>query len=125
MKIEILDHVDEINDAVIRAARRALFECGSTAVGYAKKLCPVDTGNLREHISSEIDLEDLTAYIGTNVEYAPYVEYGTRGYGKRADIPPRHFLKDAMDQHKDLYLEIIRKELQDAVDGGGDNTGDA
>ena len=41
--------------------------------------CPVDTGRLRSSIANEIgqDGEGLVAVIGTNVEYAPYVELGT------------------------------------------------
>ena len=41
----------------------------------AKIKAPVDTGQLRASITHEID--GLTGIIGTNVEYAPYVEYGT------------------------------------------------
>lgn len=41
----------------------------------AKQDCPVDTGNLRGSIhTTKGDLEDI---VGTDVEYAPYVEYGT------------------------------------------------
>lgn len=45
----------------------------------AKGLCPVDTGRLRSSITNEIgeDGDGLVATIGTNVEYAPYVELGT------------------------------------------------
>jgi phage gpG-like protein len=41
----------------------------------AKELCPVDSGRLRSSITHEI-LAD-SAKVGTNVEYAPYVEFGT------------------------------------------------
>jgi HK97 gp10 family phage protein len=46
----------------------------------AKRYCPVDTGRLRSSITHEIstDAKGLLATIGTNVEYAPYVELGTR-----------------------------------------------
>lgn len=45
----------------------------------AKRLCPVDTGRLRSSITNEIgqDGQGLVATIGTNVEYAPYIELGT------------------------------------------------
>lgn len=46
----------------------------------AKKNCPVDTGQLRQSITHEV--EGNTGVIGTNVEYAPYVEYGTGIYAK-------------------------------------------
>lgn len=41
----------------------------------AKRKCPVDTGQLRASITHEV--EGQTGIVGTNVEYAPYVEYGT------------------------------------------------
>lgn len=45
----------------------------------AKQLCPVDTGRLRSSITNELgrDAEGLYALIGSNVEYAVYVELGT------------------------------------------------
>lgn len=45
----------------------------------AKHNCPVDTGRLRSSITNELgqDGQGLVATIGTNVEYAPYVELGT------------------------------------------------
>lgn len=45
--------------------------------GTAKSLCAVDTGRLRSSIHVEYFLNDLAAMIGTNVEYAVYVEFGT------------------------------------------------
>lgn len=41
--------------------------------------CPVDTGRLRSSITHEVDRdsEGLVGTVGTNVEYAPYVEFGT------------------------------------------------
>ncbi|NLH62496.1 MAG: hypothetical protein GX452_13940 [Ignavibacteriales bacterium] len=43
----------------------------------AKYFCPVDTGRLRASITHEISNDRLSAIIGTNVEYAPFVELGT------------------------------------------------
>lgn len=45
----------------------------------AKQLCPVDTGRLRSSITNQVgtDAEGLLAAVGTDVEYAPYVELGT------------------------------------------------
>lgn len=46
----------------------------------AKRLCPVDTGRLRSSITHSIerDSEGLVAFVGTDVNYALYVELGTR-----------------------------------------------
>jgi HK97 gp10 family phage protein len=42
----------------------------------AKQLCPVDTGNLRSSITPVV-VSWAQGYVGTNVEYAPHVEFGT------------------------------------------------
>lgn len=68
-------------------ARRAL-----QVDGAAKRLCPVDTGRLRSSITNELgqDGQGLLATIGTNVEYAAYVELGTR------NAPAQPFLTPAL-----------------------------
>lgn len=41
--------------------------------------CPVDTGRLRSSITHQIssDNQGLVGRVGTDVDYAPHVEYGT------------------------------------------------
>ena len=60
---------------IVSAKARALEKIALLAEGYAKMKCPVDTGYLRNSITRLTD-EDA-AYVGTNTEYAPYVELGT------------------------------------------------
>ena len=43
----------------------------------AKKQCPADTGRLRASISSQVE-SPIEGQVGTNVEYASAVEYGTK-----------------------------------------------
>ena len=47
-------------------------------------------------------------YIGTNVEYAPFVENGARG---RA---PVHFLQDAAENHSDEYKQLMEDSMKNA-----------
>jgi HK97 gp10 family phage protein len=59
----------------------------------AKRLCPVDTGRLRSSISHGLEkspLGGLSAVVGTNVNYALPVEFGTRF------TPPQPFLRPAL-----------------------------
>ena len=58
-----------IEEATFSQIEKALEKVGLTAERYAKLACPVDTGRLRNSISHTHDKN--TAYIGTNVEYAP------------------------------------------------------
>lgn len=46
----------------------------------AKRTCPVDTGRLRSSIthSLERDGKGLVGFVGSDVDYAIYVELGTR-----------------------------------------------
>lgn len=59
----------------------------------ARQNCPVDNGTLRRSISYVItgtSPESMVARVGSNVEYALYVEEGTGIYGpKRKRIVPR------------------------------------
>lgn len=62
----------------------------------AKLLVPVDTGNLRSSIHQEIkeDTKNIQGRVFTNVEYAPYVEFGTGQRGKESNIdrPERNII---------------------------------
>ena len=70
--------------------------------GDAKRLCPVDTGRLRSSITTTrgYDRGNCVATIGTNVEYAPYVEFGT---GQRGDPAVSH-RQDWLGQPPQPYL---------------------
>ena len=79
---------------------------GLVAEGYAKRLCPVDTGRLRNSITHVINAGEQAVYVGTNVEYAPYVELGT----SRQKAQP--YLRPAAVDHVSEYREIIEGELR-------------
>lgn len=52
----------------------------------AKGYCPVDTGRLKSSINWRLahDSQGLAGIVGTNVEYAAYVELGTRYMAARS-----------------------------------------
>ena len=106
MSIEINDDSEEIANDIKSAVLRGLETCGLVAEGYAKKLAPVDTGNLRNSITHDVDDVEPAAYIGTNVEYAPYQELGT------IQMKAHPFLKPAVADHANTYRKIIEKELK-------------
>lgn len=53
--------------------------------------------------------ENPAVYIGTNVEYAPYVEMGTINYPT-----PRPFIKPAAANHSKEYKAILENALKNA-----------
>ena len=75
MSIEVISHRIEVIQAKDEAVAKTLETIGLVAERYAKEMCPTDTSRLKNSISHQVD--DETVYVGTNVEYAPYVEFGT------------------------------------------------
>ena len=70
--------ISEIMAHFYKQGEKAMKAVGMQAESYAKQLCPVDTGNLRNSITHGVVVGDgkVTAVIGTDVGYAPYVELG-------------------------------------------------
>ena len=124
---------EKIYEELELRAARALERCGLHGEGlaqlYVEMQNAVDTGQLRNSITHKV--QDDTVYIGTNLEYAPYVELGTGIYypggrqtpwvfkdrngdwhmtnGQRA----RPFLKPALANHGDDYRAIIKDEFSE------------
>ena len=106
MAVEIHDNSKEISENIKSALLRGLEKCGLTAERFAKKLAPYDTGNLRNSITHKVDDGEPAVYIGTNVEYAPYVCLGT------IHMNAQPFLKPAVNDHKDEYRKILENSLK-------------
>lgn len=103
--VTITDNSKEFLEELEKRKKAALEECGLAAEGYAKRLCPVDTGLLRNSITHAEHEGD--EYIGTNVEYAPYVEYGT------VKTKAQPFLKPAATEHTSEYQAIVERRLKE------------
>ena len=106
MQIKITSHVDEALKIKNDKVPIALEKIGLVAERYAKGYAPVDTGRLRNSISHDVSTEEQAVYIGTNVEYAPYQELGTRF---QTGTP---FLRPAIENHLDEYKQIVEEELK-------------
>lgn len=128
MSVRLVDNSGRILGLLDAAKARALERCGLQGEGYAKDLAPVATGNLRNGISHRAD-ED-SAYVGSNTEYAAYVEMGTGKYAQGGGRPtpwvyqdangnwhrtegqrPQPFIKPAVADHKQTYINIIKDEM--------------
>lgn len=96
------DHADEVIQEVHNRVPIILEALGIEAEGNAvdeiTALGAVDTGRLRGSITHTTD--DEYAYIGTNVEYAPYVELGA------SRMAARPFLRNAVTKRIDDYDRI-------------------
>lgn len=98
-----------IEESVHKAVMTALEEIGLVAEGYAKRACPVDTGRLRNSITHALNMDEEAVYIGSNVSYAPFVEFDVVVNGKQRD--GAHFLRDAAQNHGSYYRKIMEQHL--------------
>lgn len=99
------NNVQYVKRAIFDAVIAGLEEIGQVAEGAAKRLCPVDTGRLRNSITHAF-VDDHTIVIGTNVEYAPYVHEGTAS-GRKGNP----FLYRAASNNEKRFNAIMRKHL--------------
>ena len=101
MSVIFISHAKDVLEAEQAAKAKALEIIGGKAESYAKKICPVDTGNLRNSITHQ-QYDENTEVIGTNVEYAPYVELGT------VKMSAKPFLRPAAENHSAEYKAVIQ-----------------
>ena len=123
-KVEIESHADKVMQYVYQQGEKAMKAVGMQAESYAKELCPVDTGNLRNSITHGVIVGDgqVGAVVGTNTEYAPYVELGHHqqpgryvpAIGKRLKaefVQGKPFIKPAIEDHVEEYMDTIVREF--------------
>lgn len=83
--VDLKINTDAVKNATKKAIETALEAIGLQAVSYAKTNLEkeprrVDTGNLRNSLTHQVKTNENAVYVGTNTEYAAYVEYGTGYY---------------------------------------------
>jgi HK97 gp10 family phage protein len=87
-KLRMLDFVAKAQ------VRDAVNESALNVQRVAKELCPVRKagkilgGRLRSSIQLEFFNNGMTGEVGTNVEYGPFVEFGTGRRGRQSQHPP-------------------------------------
>lgn len=119
---EIIDNAAQIRNMFNQQVINGAKSIGVTAEKYAKDDCPVGTpestgkpgyvgGTLKGSISHGVMSGSLQiiAYIGTNVKYAPYVEFIDK---YKHQTGKAHFLRDAATTHNDEYKSIMEAALK-------------
>lgn len=104
--VKITDNSDEILGALSEQIEQALTAIGLTAESYAKQECPVDTGRLRNSITNAVRADEKAVYIGSNVEYAAFVELGT------SRMKARPYLRPAATEHTAEYKRLAEQALK-------------
>ena len=108
MKIELKFKEDPIWDDITQQAIEIGMEKAVIFVkNQAKTRAPVDTGRLKNSISGRVTIgvKQIEGEVFTDVEYAPYIEFGT----ERAKAQP--FLRPALYGNEDKITTIISREM--------------
>lgn len=129
----VKDYSKEVLAAIERASEAGLVACAMAVEASAARLCPVDTGRLRGSITwvtqgkqnkakapakQNDGVQSIppsgVAYVGTNVEYAAHVEFGT----KNTKGEPKSFLRPAADERRAELPAIFTKTFYRAFGKG-------
>lgn len=118
---EVKWHGPDWKKRIERLGFRGVIELGLAIVEQAKYLSPYDTNRLRDSITAQwqggsspagpkAEAGDIirtpeagTVAVGTNVEYAPYMEYGT----SRSSAKP--YLRPAIDLVAGRAVKIVKR----------------
>ena len=124
------DNSLEGKERLKNAAAKWLLQACILVEGQAVLLAPVATSRLKQSIDYIVDDDELVGYVGTNVDYAIYVEFGTgefaeNGNGRKGGwmyidpsgewfftwgIEPQPYLRPAFRQTKG-QIEALAKSI--------------
>jgi len=92
-------------EAIEEQMKYRLVLIGEYVSSTARKNAPFKTGTLRDSITFEVEKEDMLVRVGTNVEYAPFVEWGTiKNF-------PTWFLTHAYNESIPMIKKIFSKKV--------------
>jgi HK97 gp10 family phage protein len=128
--------VRNIQDWEVEKIRQSRLQIERSAINIereAKNLCPVDDQILRPSIAKKVTATDsgrvLEAEVGTVVEYAPFVEFGTGSgvsvpagqeefamqfkgkTGRKRNYPARPFLFPAWEKERPKFVKSMEAIL--------------
>lgn len=100
-------HGDKAIKNMEQAVNMALEASALLVEGQAKAFAPVDTGNLRNSITHEVEPQE--ARVGTNVSYGVFQELGT---SKMAAQP---YLNPALEMNRSNIKKIFASAIKEAM----------
>lgn len=94
-------------NATMADVKHVVKSNGSKMTQNSQRLAPVDTGFLKRNIKQNIDDGGLTSTTKPeNVEYAAYVEYGTRFQTKQP------YIKPSFDAQKKVFINDLERLMK-------------
>ena len=109
MKVRMVDHTQDVLNAMHGQVAYALDQTGKAILIYVDGYVPKDTGNLANSMGQYVD--GNTLHVGTNVVYGKYVEYREELHHE----PPTkaHYLRDSISDHIDEYRALMTAKLRE------------
>lgn len=128
--MSFIDNSRAGKEAIRKATVEWLMQACMMVEGFAVSMVAVNTGNLKQSISYQVDERELAGYVGASAEYAVYVEFGTgefaeNGQGRKGGwfykdpkgewsftygMDPQPFLRPAFRQSK-AQVQALAKEV--------------
>lgn len=84
------DRIREINNRIPQVVATLIRKAVGDTEGLAKLRVPVATGALKNSIATSVDVRGdvVVGEVGTNLHYAPYIEFGTRNMAAQPFLVP-------------------------------------
>ena len=105
--VKITNNIPEVTAELESKVAAWLDAIGLDAASTAAQKAPVDTGRLKNSIDHAVIESEKAVYIGTNVEYAPYQEFGTS-----KGVSGKHFIQFGATAHTDEYKALLEDILK-------------
>lgn len=96
---ELVSESKSLRARASTVVRKVAFDTEATA----KRLAPVDTGNLRSSIITQVSGDGLTAGVVATASYAHWVEHGT------TQMAPQPFMGPATEENASLFYEAMSR----------------
>lgn len=95
--VYFMSNIPRIIAGLVVAENRLLNQAGATVALAAAVNAPIDTGLLSGSMDYVVDAKNSQVIIGSPVEYAPFVEFGTgqRGKATAGSTPPPNYVHGA------------------------------
>jgi hypothetical protein len=100
-----------IKDKLHKALVKGVYAATNIVHKQAIKDCPMDTVTLKPSLEMMVDEDKIEGMVKSNLEYAPYVEYGQ---DMTPPHKPRHggripFLRPALYENENKINEVLNK----------------
>lgn len=94
---------DTLRERASIAVRKATLD----TMADAKLVAPVDTGNLRNSITTDARQGDLVAVVEATADYAAHVEFGT------SRMRPQPFMRPAQDRNTEPFMQALGQLIEE------------